>query len=208
MTNVLKIVRPMWAVLPIGALLLLAACGGSSTAPTGASFKDMRSRGIDLIDRLPGTATPTANLPTSGSATYRGVAGFSGDPTFDPRTESSILSDMSLTARCDAPKAEQISGTLSNFRGTTARGADRLFPGTLNISSSSLPGGGISGNGFSAGVTGTLANPSGVDAKFNMRMDGHFRGTNSGFVAGTMSGSLTSTVDGTEPFYGQFAGER
>lgn len=104
--------------------LLLAACGGGG-GNSQANFSTMESRGTALINKIEDqSATPVNSMPTTGTATYSGIAGFA--PSIDD--EIQVLSEASLTANFGA---STIAGSLTNFRDYE----NTAIPGTVLIQS-------------------------------------------------------------------------
>ncbi|MFC0281383.1 transferrin-binding protein-like solute binding protein [Falsigemmobacter intermedius] len=159
----------------VSSTFFLAACGGSGGG-SQASFSTMESRGTALIEKLEGqSATPVSAMPSAGSATYSGIAGFA--PSIYDEVE--VLSEASLTANF---ASSTIAGNLTNFRDYQ----NTAIPGSVNIHS-----GVISGNEFGADLTGSLTvdgRASAVDGS----MAGAFVGANAGGVVGLIEGTVGS----------------
>lgn len=88
--------------------------------------------------------TPTAQMPTSGSAKYNGYILGKFDPS--PTATDNIIGNAVLTANFDG--VGSVSGTMSNFSST----AQGKLSGTLLLTS-----GAIVGNVFVANVNGVLS---------------------------------------------------
>jgi hypothetical protein len=102
----------------IPVLFALSACGGSSPK---LGFVELEDRGDALAERFENMEiTPLSDMPTTGSATYSGVAGYApGDinTMTDEEVaalESELVSEMSLTASF---VSGEVSGAFTNFSG-------------------------------------------------------------------------------------------
>lgn len=110
----------------------------------------------------------TANMPTSGTADYKGVAAFSDDGRFNA-SDIEATAELKMTATF-APGGGSISGALSNF---LYEEDDNLFiplRGTLAIADAP-----ITGATFSSSVSGTLTE-GGERERISGTIDGQFRG--------------------------------
>jgi len=174
-------------------VLLLAACGGSSSDNDDErpSFEQLASRGNALEARL-GALEETTVMPTTGSATYNGVAGFDmgGDNASD------MLAELSLQANF---ADSTVGGKLSNF--TTSDGSQ--MEGELNVAD-----GIMNQQAFDANVSGTLRDGA-ESSTFDGTMNGAFLGANADAVSGTMNGSMEGTLaNGATEFGGAFVAEK
>lgn len=163
------------AIVLASSAFFLAACGGSSTSSSsGASFDSMVTRGEALINKIDGQSiTPVRSMPTAGTASYSGVAGF-GASIYD---EVEVLSEASLTANFGS---SSISGNLTNFRDYE----NTAIPGSVAIQS-----GVIRGNQFSANLNGSVTTDGGAQA-VNGTLDGGFAGASANLVAGVIEGTV------------------
>lgn len=174
-------------------VLLLAACGGSSSDNDDKrpSFEQLASRGNALEARL-GALEETTVMPTTGSATYNGVAAFDmgRDGTDD------MLSELALQANF---ADSTVGGKFSNF--VTSDGSQ--MEGELNVANSVM-----NQQAFDAPVTGTLHDGA-ESSTFDGTMNGVFLGANADAVSGTMNGSVEGTLaNGATEFDGNFVAEK
>lgn len=134
----------------------------------------MARRGEDILVKAQGIdQTPANAVPSAGTATYNGVAGFGASEYSDIE----VMSEASLTADFSA---STISGRLTNFRDYE----NTALPGTVN-----LQGGQINGNTFSANLTGQLS-AYGENAVVNGGMLGAFGGSNADMVLAEIEGTI------------------
>lgn len=166
------------------AVVFLSACGGGSTGSVPfsqtpnppqttpvspqATFENRVSRGIALIESFE-AAGQTTDMPTSGTAQYRGVAGFSDVKDFD-QADIFVTSDVAMTASFTA-SGGTISGELSNFIVKDDENTFIPISGSLAMASA-----GISGATFSSTVSGTLVG-EGETVPVTGQVNGQFRGT-------------------------------
>jgi hypothetical protein len=177
--------RNFSAIALASTTLLLAACVGGGSG--GASFDSMATRGQNLINAVDGEqATPVGSMPTTGTATYAGVAAFA--PTEYDQVE--ILSEASLKANFGS---SSISGNLSNFRDYE----NNRFPGSVAIQS-----GVISGNQFDADLSGSLT-VDGAPTIVKGTLNGGFVGANANLAAGAIEGTV-----GGQSMVGVFGAEK
>ena len=194
-------------VLAAPCLALLVACGGSGdgsaanptvSAPVGgnsdsggSNFENLGVQGANLIaDYGSAPATSVSSLPT-GSHTYTGVAGFNfGNVSLDYiAANAEALGTVTLEANF---QNDSISGTLTNFVDyTNTRGAGQV----------DLRNGVISGNEFTADITGT-ATYNGTPLVIQGGLDGAFVGNNADAIIaradGTWGGDRFSGLVGAE----------
>jgi hypothetical protein len=165
------------------AVIFLSACGGGSTgsvpfsqtpnppqtAPASpqATFENRVTRGTALVESFE-AAGPTTVMPTSGTAQYRGVAGFSDVQDFE-QADVFVTSDIAMTANFTA-SGGTISGELSNFIAKDDESTFIPISGTLAIASAD-----ISGATFSSTVSGTLVG-EGETVPVTGQVDGQFVG--------------------------------
>lgn len=173
----------------LGANLLLAACGGGGSGGGGGDpdYEAMRVRSVALNDRIVNaTATPADSMPTAGTATYSGLAGFSttnGGP-------SEIMSEASLTANFDN---SSISGGLANFR----HYQNGAMPGSV-----SFQNGTIDKNKFEADLGGSLTVQNAA-APVAGQMTGVFGGGNADLASGLIEADI-----GSRHYFGALAAEK
>ena len=173
------------AIWPI--LSLVAACGGGSTS-TGPDYTDLVS-GYSTLSAELGAAglTPSAQMPTSGSATYDGY--FSGifDPAgADPSVR--VRGEASLTANFAQAR---LSGSVTNLQGandTPVSGTIALSNGVISNSIAQVKGSGnvrVDAPGF----------PTGTAAAIDIDLLGTFAGANArGLSLIATDGTLGSSV--------------
>ncbi|MFU8863304.1 MAG: transferrin-binding protein-like solute binding protein [Rhodobacterales bacterium] len=199
------------SILSIVAIATLSACGGSSTGPSSfttagtpppaasnqAAFDERVSRGLALVDKYE-DASVTAVMPTSGSASYSGLAGFSDVRNFDVE-DVLATADVSMTANFTAGGGT-VSGDISNFLAINEDNTQiEAYSGSLQIS-----GGTIIGSNLVANVGGTLVDPEGAFSVTG-NMQGEFLGAGAEALRAEME--LLDTED-NEQFYGLLIAER
>lgn len=196
-------VTSVFAVLAIASL---SACGGSSTSSSGsipasfeqlssASAEQLRERGEALLaqyDTVDDTTIEQMNAQT-GTATYAGVTAFGETPDFT-LDEVVATSAISLTADFGA---DSISGQMTNFYEENDVGDFVSIEGSLDVT-----GGTITGNTFTAAVSGDLATLEG-EQSVSGTLDGGFIGSGAEAVEGDIDGTI-----GGVPVYGGFIAER
>jgi hypothetical protein len=179
--------------------LALSACGGSSLG----AFDQKLERGNALVAKYAETErTPTEAMPTTGSATYEGVAAYS---SVEPDSEEALianpeyLSNVRLTATF-TDDGGSIDGDLSDF--ITAE--NEVVDGGVHVTN-----GTISGTNFSADLSGNLA-LGGTTGVVDGGMSGSFFGDDAEAVHGYMGGTITDSTDDSSysPFYAVFGAEK
>ena len=187
-------------------LAFLAACGGSGSdmtpatpaAPTlGALYGDITDLQGDLGRITRQTATSRANMPTSGTSTFRG-----GSVIIATRgsAEYNLIGDSALTVDF---ASERMSGQASNFRGFNGSGGTFAAPGQITYSGGQI---GVGGNpaAFSLTYRGSL-DAGGDQLALRGNATGGFSGNRTGGQIRTRSvlgisgtpGSLTVQNGGT-----------
>ena len=191
--------------LPI-AVLSACSSGGAGGASAGlsatASFDEIEAQGDLLVERYEDeTWTEAEDMPTSGSATYAGVAAYgagSVDDLIDGVTESSLASQMSLTA--DFTRGE-VYGAFTDFRSNMEGYGDTV--GRITVRN-----GEIINNALVADVDGQISG-NGELAVIEGGMSGLFVGGRAEAVAGGMDMVFTDQSSGVETeVSGLFVGER
>lgn len=199
------------SILSFAAIAALSACGGSSTGPASfttvgspppatsnqVAFDERVSRGIALGDKYD-DVVPTSNMPTSGTASYAGLAGFADVP--DPDEADLIGSaDVSMTATF-TPSGGSVSGSMTNFLGLNDdTNQVEALQGTLTIADQT-----IIGNGFVTTVSGTLTDPGGT-LNVTGSMNGQFLGDEAAAIGATM---ILSDGEDDAPIYGRLIAEK
>ena len=155
-------------MLPFGkyaaltAALAIAACTSSGGGPGGLSASQIRALPV------------TANMPTSGTAIYRGKT---SQTEYDPDVGNlTITSDVQLDANF---ASNRIDGTISNVKGSTAVGSATLR-GDLNGT------GDIVGSQFYVPVGGFLSSNSN-STYVTADIDGTFKGSNAEAIQGSVT---------------------
>lgn len=176
-------------------LALVAACGGSGTgnvdmggtAPTLAELTD-RANAADVLGTKISNYSPTstANVPTSGTSTFRGPAALLIERG---AVNYYMIGDSTLTMDFDK---NAMSGNAKNFEGGT--GSDRLFAasGQVNYTSGRI-GTGLETGLFTTNYNGTLGV---LGDTINIRGTalGNFQGNR---VTGAIRTKAIQAVDGT-----------
>lgn len=171
----------------IFALCGLSACGGASTG--SSEFEQFASQGASLVDRFE-SADLTEMMPTSGAASYTGMAAFE----FDPSGASLDSADVAARLTLQADFSDQtIGGQLTDFLDSQ----DVRYSGAVNVLN-----GVITGNEFAANVDGALTRPSGSTV-----VTGQLVGAFVGNGAAASAGLVEATAFGS-PFVGVFIAER
>lgn len=163
----------------------LSACGSN-----GVSYGELETQGEALIAKYEETdVTPEGQMPTEGTATYRGVAAL-GEGT----TEQDVYGKMTMTADFGA---NTIGGKITNLR--EPEGA---IGGSLDITE-----GVITGNTFTADVNGDVTVSGEGVATVDAGASGVFLGENYEAIAADIGGTIV--MDGeTTDFGGIMGGER
>lgn len=192
------------SILSFIAIATLSACGGSSTGPASfttassqAAFDATSQKGLALIEQY-GDAAATTEMPVSGTANYFGVAGFSDVPDVSPENIFTVA-DVAITASFNATGGS-INGSMTNFLDSDPdNGQVQAIGGSLGISD-----GVITGNSFTASVSGTLT--AGNDkVEISGGMNGEFVGDN---AAALRAGIDIVDSVANERFYGALIAEK
>ena len=194
-------------LLPL--MALISACGssgGSSGAPNTGGGSDVSYGDLNAeygrirkdSARVAQNQGYTTNLPTSGTATYAGVASFS--ESANPQ----IIANANLNVDF---RDSSMSGSLSNFRGDDGT----VFDGAMNLSDGAFDG---SDGSISADISGHLTSDSARMSTVDSigEFAGNFIGDNHQYVRGTTSAIwTTNTGTGTEEhirMQGELAAEK
>lgn len=180
------------SILLLSVIAPIAACGGSDNGSSGASFNDLATRADALVARAETLeATPLESMPTTGTATYDGVAAFS-------RSELMETTDMLSAATVNANFGDStISGQLSNFR---------VYDGTAIDGTVAIQNGAISGTDFIADLSGQLSD-DGEAILVDGAMIGGFGGPNAEMLAAIAAGETYTDAEGYLPIYGALIAE-
>jgi hypothetical protein len=186
----------------LGILASLSACGGSGTSG-GPSFSSLSSTGQSILSQY-GSAptTDVANMPQSGTATYRGVAAYSGDSS-DPAylaAHAQTLSQLELNADFGT---SSISGRAYNFK-TIRPGAS--VNGQIDIN------GTITGNTINATLTGSTQESfesiQDYTVNYSGNVQGEFVGSGAEAIRGTGSAIGDAGILGSATIYTLWGAER
>lgn len=192
------------SILSFAAIAALSACGGSSTGPasfttasTQATFDDRVSRGVALGDKYDEVG-PTSNMPTSGTATYAGLAGFADTPNAEA-ADVYGTADVTMTANFTATGGS-VSGSMTNFLGKNDDNNQiEALQGSVTIADATF-----AGNTFSTTVSGTLTDPEGT-LNITGSMEGGFLGDEGAAIGATM---VLSDGEDDAPIYGALIAEK
>jgi hypothetical protein len=120
------------------ALIALAGCEPFAFDDLSAedqAFSALQDETTSIAAQLaPLSATPVANIPVTGSATYAGTALIAFDT---PVRASELIGTADITARF-GPGADTISGTLDGFYGTIDGGAVDEYDGAIQLTSGEI----------------------------------------------------------------------
>lgn len=177
-------------------LALVAATGGLSACSSDddfnlsdpPTFDDLAVEEANLIGEYAGEDfTPVDDMPTSGSATYNGVAAYSSSEVSPDaiRADPDSLSSITMTADFSS---SDIFGRAHDFQ--SARGID--IDGGLEIT-----GGTITGNDFDANMGGTLTE-DGVEVSYDGGVVGDFVGEGAEALEG--SSAAVATPEDGDPY--------
>lgn len=192
------------------ATTLLAGCGGSSDpddinggpddggGTPSAGYLEYQAEADELVVLLETLdVTPSAALPTSGTANYRGLAAFYVDGNSD-NDDPTAISRTNFAANF---ATAEITGTFSDFE--DSEGA--TITGSLSMTGRIDTSGNDSA--FTGAITGSLDAPGGnIDVSANVS-NGHFQGGDGQALSGLFSGTINDAGD-TLPLTGEFGAER
>lgn len=172
------------SILVMSTLLLMSACGGSGgsgNGTSGESFASMAQRGNQLFEKYENSdLTPEISMPTSGTATYRGVAAYSDVADVGYIAQNAeVVSNATLTANFSN---DSISGKLDNFKDYE----NTAIPGTVNIRN-----GKIRGNEIEADLNGSV-NLGGRNSSVNGDLAGGFIGPKADAIAGAVAADVSN----------------
>ncbi|MEY1555014.1 hypothetical protein AB3Y40_05215 [Yoonia sp. R2331] len=123
----------MKLMVPAIALTVMCACGGTGTpvtVQTVDSFLDRQAEGKRLVRDLPRFGTTFAAMPTTGSASFSGVAGLIIDPVAATDADDvAIIGDARLTAQFAGNG--RVTGTIDNMIG--AQGTNRSNASVFDV---------------------------------------------------------------------------
>lgn len=172
--------------LIVGSFVSMSLSGCLATTNSAVTAESLTSDGYDLIARFQTeSATSAATMPSTGSATFEGVAAYSstGGTVQDVIDNASSVSEVTMNANFGTSR---ISGTANNFRPTQLTNVDQLS-GQLNLE------GVITGTEFSGTVQGRITE-DGTPVDYGGSIDGSFLGDGALGLVG--AGSATAAVNG------------
>ena len=175
-------------------LSLISACSSSSGGKQ--SFDEIATKGQNIIEKYEDAdVTPVSAMPTSGTATYNGVAAFSDVPDAAYIAENAeAIAALRLEANFED---STIGGEMDNFvdyDNDRAQGSVQITNGT------------ISGNTFGADLDGDLT-VDGDTATVSGNMEGAFVGADASAVAGALQADLSDSGGLGMTLYGVFGAE-
>ncbi|WP_145111087.1 transferrin-binding protein-like solute binding protein [Cereibacter sediminicola] len=175
----------------------LSACGGSDG---GTSFDSLATRGDSLIEKYEVVElTPVGSMPTAGTASYEGVAGyFFSEAAYDAAesaADADVLSTVSLTANFSD---SSIAGSLGNFK-------DR--EGVSVSGSVAIKDGQIMDNVFMADLDGSITAENETATVRGVTYGGFVGGTAEA-VMGAIEADIIHGPSDVEGLYGEFIAER
>ncbi len=184
-------------------LVILTACGSSSGLSQATDTADTADALKDRLEDAP--VSPPAQLPTLGSADYRGFM-FVDLPVTpsDPTLQTAYVGEMTMSVAFDG-RAEPVRGRATGF-------TDRLnvtLGGSLDIGKGTIFRGNDPDSNYTleGAVAGRLNHPGVGAMDVDGSMAGEFRGLNQEGVQGVVFGDVASSL-GEEIFDGSFAAER
>jgi hypothetical protein len=188
--------KSLGLVSVISAALLVSACSGSSNVSSD-SFDQLATRGGGLISEFEDAGfTTEAQMPMTGTATYRGVAAFGLDADPDVIIETAeILSNLTLNANF---ASGAIDSSMTNFRDLQ----NNVGTGGLDISN-----GTIIGSQFTADIGGNVA-LGGESVQIAGEMLGDFVGSGAEYLEGFIKADADFGLTGTEVIIGVFGASR
>ncbi|MGR3371546.1 MAG: transferrin-binding protein-like solute binding protein [Pseudooceanicola nanhaiensis] len=180
-------------------LAVLAACGGPGAIlpdDPDLTYDEMLTEGRAIFDSVASTpVTPEADMPASGTARYAGIVAIAQGSPLSGIDDGELLGTMEMDADF---AGDAISGRMGNFR--------EDFTDTAHEGELALANGQITGNGFTADISGELTPTGGGTTSYDGAMSGRFRGAGAEIVEGDVSGTVTLPNSSTSNFYGLVAG--
>ena len=180
-----RMIRPVPVVL---VTLLVAACQGTDNR----AFNQLGQEGTEFLEGVSGLPVTSASaVPTSGSVSYQGVAGFVYDePVVVGSTYYDLLADVQITASF---ASNTVTGSISQFN--SPEGA---VSGTVPVTDGVISGGFVAAN-----ATGTIVD-GGTVVALDLDMAGVFRGDQAQAITGSANGSYTPEGGATGQIFGVF----
>lgn len=178
-----NVARPTTCLVLAGCFLMSACAssggGGGGAGGSSASLAQMEREASRLTERAYELdATPTADMPTTGTATYNGL--FVALEEYSPR-DWDIVGRVNLTADFDN---NEIGGSVSDVR---------RYDGVNYASAVRVENGVIVGNDFAADVAGDL-DAQGSTTNLDGRIYGEFQGANAEMLVA--NGQVDAVTDG------------
>lgn len=191
------LVKRLLAPIAVISAGFLAACGGSGSGGS-LSYQALVDDGDRLRARLEPVEERSETVPTTGRATYTGVAAYGLSPMAeDYLDDPAVVSRVTL----DADFADEtISGRLDNFRSKEAE-----ISGSVDMLDGKIHHDGPGRGWLGADLAGSLA-VNGESTEIVGELYGYFFGDNADVIKGDLDGILDGNED--MPVYGIFGAER
>lgn len=204
----------MFRIAVLGSLVFVAGCvtttgGGGTDGPIAnpSDYGDYVTNNTLLrreLEVLPDT--DIADVPTTGSATYSGTAGFNIRMLTSEQTQMFGAIELTTSFAGDGDVSGQITDIYSDgniFTGENAGAVD----GDLIISNGEIlrnqPDPRFNPH-FEAEISGTLTEPDQTVEIFTGTLDGRFSGDDLEMVSGNINGTSNEPGDGSIGFTGTF----
>lgn len=161
---------------------------------TFSSFDGQIVDGLDFIRLAEDLdATDEADMPTSGSVAYAGVAGFAYDEAPAGNAANyEVMADVSLQADFEDG---DMTGTFDNFNTVD----DVEMDGSLTLTEGTIDGATMSGNAIGDFVDGTDA------VIWNLEVAGEFLGDDGEYIYGIANGTADNGGSQVTDVFGEFA---
>lgn len=182
----------------------LTGSGSSSSAAdeiidvttAGGAYDDQIIQSLDLMFALEGSSiTPSDQIPTSDTASYSGVVGFSNDSPAQNVAEYDMMSDLSINA--DFASGE-ISGTFDNFNTRD----DVALNGSLTLTE-----GQVAGTGFTANAIGAFTDGTNAEI-WDLEVVADFVGAGGAGIVGTANGTISNGGSDTSDVFGDLIAQQ
>lgn len=172
----------------VAAITLLSGCLGTDNP----DFNKQAIEALQFVSQLESIDTTVADeMPTTGTAEYRGVATFTYDePRSTSNPNSDLFADVAMTANFET---NDVTGTIDAFNSPEGNVA-----GTVDVTD-----GAIASSLMQANATGTITDTTG-DIALDLDLDGVFRGDDAGNITGTISGTYTPEGGAEGEIFGGF----
>jgi len=157
-----------------------------------STFDDQIVESLDFIRmREDLETTAPANMPTTGSAEYAGVAGFTYDTPATGVEDYDVMADVALTADFESG---DVTGSFDNFN----RSDDVDMDGELTVTEGAITDAALSGNAIGSFVDGEEAE------LWDLELNGTFMGDHGEYAYGTADGTATNGGADSTNVYGEF----